>query len=179
MNGKAISLSILALFTIFAAQSAMAQFRLGEGVANDHASGGNARDVVFIARGGENVYGYRSYTTAIGLTLLPWAIPNEESSVKGLRLNWGWGHYAETYGVDVGLFSNSGSFGGIAGNFLGNAVANDAAGLQVGLVNVAGRTVSGVQIGMVNYAERLQGVQLGLLNMARTQWTLPILNIAW
>ncbi len=164
---------------VCASAAGYAQLRPGEGIANDHATGTAKRDVVFVARGGENGYGYRSYTTAIGLTFMPWAMPNSESTVKGLRLNFGWGRYAETYGIDAGLFSNSGAFGGISGNLLGNAVSEDVAGIQAGLVNVAGRTASGVQIGLVNYAERLQGVQIGLLNMAATQWTLPVINIAW
>ena len=162
-----------------AASAAFAQFRPGEGMANDHATGANARDVVFVQRGGGNPYGYRSYDMAIGLTFLPWAVPNFESSVKGFRLNLGWGHYAGTYGLDVGAFSNSGEFGGIAANWLGNAVENDAAGLQVGLVNVVGGRTAGLQIGLVNYTSHLSGVQIGLLNFATEQWTLPIINVAF
>ena len=92
-----------AVFSIFAiaASVALAQFRPGEGVANDHATGESAQDVVFVQRGGGNPYGYRSYDMALGLTFLPWAVPNFESSVKGFRLNLGWGHYAGTYGLDL------------------------------------------------------------------------------
>lgn len=161
------------------ASAALAQLRPGEGVANDHATGINERDVVFVQRGGGNAYGYRSYDMAIGFTFLPWAVPNFESSVKGLRLNLGWGSYAGTYGLDVGAFSNAGDFAGIAGNFLGNFVEGDAAGLQVGLVNVVGRDMAGLQIGLVNYTSHLSGVQIGLLNFATQQWTLPIINIAF
>ena len=171
--------SAIALVLAMAASAALAQLRPGEGIANDHATGANARDVVFVQRGGGNPYGYRSYDMAVGFTFLPWAVPNFESSVKGLRLNLGWGHYAGTYGVDAGAFSNSGEFAGIAGNFLGNVVEGDAAGLQVGLVNVVGGDTAGLQIGLVNYTSRLSGVQIGLLNFATEQWTLPIINIAF
>lgn len=159
--------------------AAFAQFRPGEGMANDHARGGNARDITFVQRGGGNAYGYQSYDTAVGFTFLPWAVPNSESSVKGVRLNLGWGRYVGTYGLDLGIFSVSGDFGGLAATGFGNAVDGDAAGLQVGLVNVVGRQTAGLQVGLVNYTGRLQGVQIGLINFAREQWTLPFVNVAF
>ena len=162
-----------------AAFAVEAQMRPGQGVANDHARGRNPHDVVFVERGGRNPYGYRSYDTAIGLTLLPWSFPNDESSVKGLRLNFGWGHYAGTYGLDLGAFSKSGGFRGVGANWIGHYADHDAKGLQVGLVNVTGHRAVGLQIGLVNYVERLEGVQIGLLNFATSQWTLPIINIGW
>ena len=159
--------------------AAVAQWQPGQGMANDRARGGNARDVVFVERGGGNPYGYRSYDTAIGLTLLPWSFPNEESSVRGLRLNFGWGYYAGTYGLDLGTFSSTGEFRGLGANWIGHYADRDAKGLQVGLVNVTGHSAVGLQIGLVNYVERLEGVQIGLLNFATSQWTLPIINIGW
>ena len=166
-------------FACAVAFTAAAQFQPGQGVANDHARGANARDVVFVERGGGNPYGYRSYDTAIGLTVLPWSFPNDESSVRGLRLNLGWGYYAGTYGLDLGTFSNSGEFRGLGANWIGHYSDRDAKGLQVGLVNVTGHCAVGLQIGLVNYVERLEGVQIGLLNFATSQWTLPIINIGW
>lgn len=157
---------------------AMAQWTPGQGVANDHALGGNRRDVTFVQRGGGNAYGYRAYTTAIGLTFLPWSVPNFESTVKGVRMNLGWGGYAGTYGFDIGTFSGSGDFGGLAINWFGNFVERDADGVQIGLVNIGG-CARGLQIGLVNYVERLDGVQIGLLNFATSQWFLPILNVGW
>ncbi len=162
--------------TVFAAT---AQRLPGQGMANDHARGGNARDVVFVERGGGNPYGYRSYDTAIGLTFLPWSFPNDESSVRGLRLNFGWGYYAGTYGLDIGSFSNTGEFRGLGVNWIGHFADRDAKGLQIGLVNVTGQRAVGLQIGLVNYVERLEGVQIGLLNFATSQWTLPFINIGW
>ena len=170
---------VLAFILAFAAVAAEAQLRPGQGIANDHARGDNARDVVFVKRGGGNPYGYRSYDTVIGLTVLPWSLPNEESSVKGLRLNLGWGYYAGTYGLDLGAFSRTGEFRGLGANWLGHFADRDAKGLQVGLVNVTGRSAVGLQIGLVNYVERLEGVQIGLLNFATSQWTLPFINVAW
>lgn len=169
----------LAFAIACAALAATAQFKPGQGVANDHARGGNSRDVVFVERDGGNPYGYRSYDTAIGLTVLPWSFPNEESSVTGLRLNFGWGYYAGTYGLDLGAFSNTGEFRGLGANWIGHYADRDAKGLQVGLVNVTGHRAVGLQIGLVNYVERLEGVQIGLLNFATSQWTLPFVNIGW
>ena len=169
----------LAFAIVCAAFAATAQFQPGQGVANDHARGGNARDVVFVERGGGNPYGYRSYDTAIGLTVLPWSFPNSESSVKGLRLNLGWGYYAGTYGLDLGAFSSAGAFRGLGANLIGHYADHDAKGLQIGLVNVTDQCAVGLQIGLVNYVGRLEGVQIGLLNFATSQWTMPIINIGW
>ena len=171
--------TVLSAFCALAACAAFAQWQPGQGAANDHARGGNPRDVVFVQRGAGNPYGYRAYNTVIGFTLLPWSLPNDESSVTGLRLNLGWGRYAWTRGVDLGAFSYSGEFRGIAANVLGNRADGDALGLQVGLVNLAGRRAAGLQIGLVNHVERLEGVQIGLLNFATSQWTLPFINIGW
>ncbi len=168
---------ILAAMTVCAALVASAQWQPGQGPANDHAVGPQGHNVHFIPRDGGNGYGYRSYDTVLGFTFLPWSFPNFESTVKGLRLNFGWGGYAGTYGVDLGTFSDAGSFGGIAVNLFGN-VAGDASGLQIGLVN-AGGVARGLQIGLVNHVDRLVGVQIGLLNFARSQWTLPFINVAW
>ncbi|MGN0847000.1 MAG: LA_2272 family surface repeat-containing protein [Kiritimatiellia bacterium] len=167
----------VALALVCASMGVLAQWRPGSGVANDHATGAQAHDVRFIARDGDNGYGYRSYDTAIGFTFLPWSFPNFESTVKGVRLNLGWGHYAGTYGLDVGTFSNAGTFGGIAVNWCGN-VADSATGLQIGLVNAGGHA-RGLQIGLVNHVQRLDGVQIGLLNFARSQWSVPFINIGW
>jgi len=174
---KLILMGVVACAAVVA--QAQAPFRAGTGVANDHATGAAPHDVTFVARGGGNPYGYRAVDTAIGFTFLPWACPNFESSVKGFRLNLGWGRYAETYGFDVGTFSDAGTFGGIAINWFGNHAVQDAAGIQIGFVNVVGKRATGLQIGLVNYAERLEGLQIGLLNFATSQWTLPILNVAW
>lgn len=167
-------------FLAFAVSSfaALAQLRPGEGVANDHAVGSKPTDVVFIQRGGGNAYGYKSYDTIFGVTVLPWSLPNFESSVKGVRLNFGWGSHAGMYGLDTGLVGVSDSFAGLSATFLG-AFTHEAAGVQVGLVNVTDGRTSGLQIGLVNATESLAGVQIGLLNFAWSQWSIPIINIAW
>lgn len=161
------------------AMAAAAQWRPGQGVANDHATGNNPQDVVVRPRSVENGYGYVSYATVFGLTLGGASLPNDESTVNGVRLNLGWGGYAKTAGLDFGLFSDSGEFGGIGVNLLGHYTERNATGIQIGLANVTGGEVRGLQIGAVNYARTLKGVQIGFLNFATEQQTLPILNVGW
>lgn len=57
MNMKKSMVALVAC----AALAACAQLTPGTGVANDHALGKNPQDVVFVARGGGNAYGYRAY----------------------------------------------------------------------------------------------------------------------
>lgn len=170
---------IICCFAMAAAISVSAanSLRPGEGVANDHAG-----NVAFVQRGGGNAYGFggsSQFVTPIGLTLLAWDIPSSISVVEGLRLNLGVGRFEKTYGVDVGAFSRSGDFAGIAVNVIGNFSERDSEGLQVGLVNVTDGAVNGLQIGLFNSAGRLNGVQIGLLNNSKAQLFFPILNAGW
>ena len=172
---------ILALSAMTASVGIAAGFEAGKGVANDLATGPNQRDVTFVERGGNNSYGWQSYDIVLGVTVLPWSIPNEESSVYGLRLNLGWGAYVDTYGLDAGLFSScSRDFGGIAANFCGNLVGGTMGGIQVGAVNVVHGSAYGLQIAFVNFAEDLHGVQIGALNFNNSGLKcFPIINIGF
>lgn len=158
--------------------TAAAAWQSGSGIANDRAIGMNERDVTFVQRGAGAGYGWRQYSLPVGLTILPWSIPNFESSVYGLRVNLGWGGYDGTYGIDTGLFSSRKTFGGISANVIGNYAADRSMGFEVGAVNIAG-TMCGLQVGVVNFADCLYGVQIGLLNFNRVGITLPILNFGW
>ena len=173
-------LSVCAAAGIASAASA-AGFEAGQGVANDLATGANERDVTFIERGGNNSYGWRSYDIAIGVTVLPWSIPNEESSVYGLRFNFGWGAYMDMYGLDSGVFSDTTrNFGGFSATLFGNRVGGLVKGVQIGLVNIAQDSAYGLQIGAVNFAEDLHGVQIGVLNFNNTGLKcFPIMNIGF
>ena len=158
------------------------RFEAGKGVANERATGAGPNDVTFVSRGVDGDYGYgvgRQYTTPLGLTILPWSIPNELSVVYGLRANFGFGRYERTYGIDAGAWSTSGEFGGIAANLVGNYVERDATGLQVGVVNLVDGEMSGVQVGVVNAARRLRGMQIGLANFNEAGIFFPILNFGF
>lgn len=158
--------------------AASAAWQAGQGIANDRATGANDRDVTFVKRGAGEGYGWRQYSLPIGLTILPWSVPNFESSVYGLRVNLGWGEYDGTYGLDAGVFSSRKTFGGISANFFGNYAADESMGLETGAVNIAG-TMRGLQFGFVNFAERLYGVQIGVLNFNQSGITLPLINVGW
>ena len=168
-------------FTLLCSSAEAARFEAGKGVANDRARGDGPNDVTFVTRGNGNAYGWRGWDMAVGGTILPWSIPNEESSVYGLRLNFGWGAYVDTYGLDAGLFSNcSRDFGGIAANFCGNIVGETMGGLQVGAVNAVYGSAYGLQIAFVNFAEDLHGVQIGVLNFNNSGLKcFPIVNIGF
>ena len=169
--------AVLFVAAVSAFAALAARFEAGRGVANDHATGAGPNDVTFVTRGNGNAYGWRGWDMAIGGTFLPWAIPNCESNVYGLRVNLGWGPYANTYGIDAGAFSSTtADFGGIAANLCGNFVGGTMGGIQVGAVNIAGRAY-GLQIAFVNFAEDLHGVQIGGLNFNRSGVAcLPIIN---
>ena len=155
-----------------------AAWQTGTGIANDRATGTNDRDVTFVKRGAGDGYGWRQYSLPIGLTILPWSIPNFESSVYGLRINLGWGEYDGTYGLDSGVFSSRKAFGGISANLFGNYSEGISAGLETGAVNIAG-TMYGLQVGFVNFADSLYGVQIGFLNFNRAGIVFPVINVGW
>ena len=115
------------------------------------------------------------------MTVLPWSIPNEESSIYGVRLNFGWGSFVDMYGLDFGLFSHTTrDFGGISLALFGNYVGGTTRGVQVGVVNVVDGSAYGLQAGVVNFAQDLHGVQIGVLNFNGTGVAcLPILNVGF
>jgi len=194
MNIQKTFLSLCAAGVMSAATAA--GFEAGRGVANDLATGANERDVTFVERGGNNTYGWRSYDTVLGATFLPWSVPNEESSVYGVRINLGWGAFVNTSGLDLGLFSNTKrDFAGISTSVFGGCAGESMKGIQVGLVNIVGGNAYGLQtaavnvvnggayglqVGAVNFAQDLHGVQIGVLNFNATGVAcLPVLNIGF
>lgn len=66
------------------------------------------------------------------------------------------------YGVQLSLFNRIGFSEGK--NSFEN---NDPTGVQIGLVNMATKQMNGFQIGLVNIANRMQGTQIGLINLYR------------
>ena len=74
-------------------------------------------------------------------------------------------------GVQVGgLLNRAKSFDGVQLGGLVNNIADTSKGVQVaGLVNIVKNTHKGVQIaGIVNYAKKVEGVQIGLINLNDT-----------
>ena len=172
------TMMILAVSAVIAAEAQV--LTPTTGVANDHGYGTTRPvSVAYVPRTVETEYGYEDGMTVLGLTVLPWAIPNSSWDVTGVRLNFGWGAYRDTSAFDAGAFSASANAKGLFINLCGNYASDNAWGWQNGLVNVVGGRMCGLQIGLVNYAETLNGVQIGLLNFARSQWFFPIVNVGW
>jgi len=74
-------------------------------------------------------------------------------------------------GVQVGgLINRAKSFNGIQVGGLVNNIADTSNGLQVaGLINMVNRTHRGVQVaGIINYAKKVEGVQIGFINLNDT-----------
>ncbi len=170
--------SIFAIVAVLAAAAGAQVLTPTTGVANDHGQINRSVAVAYAPRSAEAGYGYVDGVTPVGITILPWALPNPSWDVSGLRLNFGWGAYRDCDVLDLGAFSFSRSTDGLQANLLGNRVVDVFRGWQMGLVNVNGRT-AGLQIGLVNVTERLDGVQIGLLNFATTQHFFPIINFGW
>ncbi len=100
---------------------------------------------------------------------------------SGVQLS-GIGNYSAGQGLEVqvaGVVNDCDTLRGGQVAALANVTEFDAAGAQVGLVNTARLSLEGLQVGLVNSADRLNGVQIGLLNRARDSWfpVVPFVNI--
>ena len=119
----------------------------------------------------------------------PVQIHDENTSIKGFRLNILYGVSKDVTGLDIGIVNrNTGVFKGLqwgivgmAGDFSGwqntfvNITDGKFAGLQGwGAIYNGGGTVTGVQVGLVNRAEAFEGFQLGLVNVTETLHGLQI-----
>jgi len=110
-----------------------------------------------------------------GLTLEVWG----ENPQAGLALGFVNGSTGESSGLSIGLANYADSYTGVqigfanlsTDNFVGaqlaavNVSQGKFLGFEGGFVNVSEDT-TGLQIGGFNYAERLNGVQLGFVNIA-------------
>jgi len=164
MTARYIRFVLLAAL-LAAVRSASAEMTLGY----------DPNDVSFLSGGGVGTEEGR-YRLAVGLTFGGWSFPTERSTVSALRLNFGWSRYAHTQGVDLGLWSDSETFAGCALNIVANEVEREASGVQIALANYVRGTACGLQLGIVNVAERLNGVQIGLMNLNRAGRTWPFVN---
>ena len=128
-----------------------------------------------------------------GLTLSIWGENQQKSLALGIvngsngdssGLSIGLLHYAKNYaGVQLGLVNSvSGNFTGwqdgwvnsVSGDFTGvqwgfvNSVRGNFSGWQDGIFNYTGGEMHGLQSGWFNCAGKLRGVQIGLVNYAKT-----------
>lgn len=126
--------------------------------------------------------------TPFALCVGGWGMPYGRNwAICGARLNLGWPgwtqQYASVYGLDVGLsgetFKESGGilvnvfnnttrdmYGLAVAGFWNNALGTDSTALQIAAFYNGAEKLDGVQIGLVNHVHELHGVQIGLVNMA-------------
>ena len=126
--------------------------------------------------------------TPFALCVGGWGMPYGRNwAICGARLNLGWPgwtqQYASVYGLDVGLsgetFQESGGvlvnvfnnttrdmYGLAVAGFWNNALGTDSIALQLAAFYNGAEKLDGVQIGLVNHVHELHGVQIGLVNMA-------------
>jgi len=114
----------------------------------------------------------------------PLEVPFRDFDVGGLRLSIIYGECRDFDGLDLGLAGRATGHGnglqscainiidgdgvGLQANWLVGFVKGEYDGLQVGGVNYAVKA-QGLQIGLLfNGADYMQGVQIGLINVART-----------
>jgi hypothetical protein len=132
---------------------------------------------------------------------------DDDADVKGLRINLIYGVNQNMTGLDLGLVNRTSdsfkglqwglvgvSHGKVTGwqdNWLANVAESEFYGLQSGLMNFAGtgegvqlagafnsaERLSGLQFGLVNFAEDLNGLQIGLINIIRSKENFPILPL--
>jgi len=104
-----------------------------------------------------------------GFSLSVWG----ENPQAALALGFVNGSNGQSAGLSLGLLGNyAENFNGVQLAWLGNYASGKFSGLQWSAVNYAG-TLNGVQLGLVNIAETTeQGVQLGLFNIIKsnTHW---------
>ena len=98
-------------------------------------------------RGGDDVRPW----FPIGLSIItpPVQLPSPSHAVFGAMVNLGYGRMSDLCILDVGIANN---------------VTHNMVGLEVGVVDLAGRCVGG-QVGVVNISDSLYGVQVGAVNI--------------
>lgn len=91
---------------------------------------------------------------------------SENSSISGLRLNLIYGKNERMTGLDFGLINHTtGAFKGVQFGLVG--ISNsDFTGWQDNAVNITNGKFEGLQWGFFNSAKRMNGVQIGLVNVA-------------
>lgn len=137
--------------------------------------------------------GIKAQDKPIQLALFnPVQIFPENTSITGLRFSLLYGKNAKMNGVDLGLvnFTSSdqmgiqwGFVGYTEGNFTGwqdnfvSITKGNFVGLQSGAVTYNSGKVSGLQFAIVNYAETMNGLQIGLVNIIGKGGFLPVFPI--
>lgn len=86
------------------------------------------------------------------ITGIDFGIGSDSASVTGVQLDFIYAKAEKVTGVQTALVAN----------------ADHVTGAQLGYVNLSHNLVSGVQFGLYNQAEELHGLQLGFVNNVKT-----------
>ena len=121
----------------------------------------------------------------------PVQIVSEDNAIGGIRLSLLYGKNTSVTGLDWGLVSHStsglskgvqlGLVGLVDADFVGyqgtaiNITNGDFEGFQWGIVNYAGYAM--IPTWLVNYAERMKGLQIGLVNIIKQGGQFPVFPI--
>lgn len=91
-----------------------------------------------------------------------------EYELKGVSFAWIINLANDVYGAQFGLLAKAENIAGAQFGFV-NMSNREISGLQFGLFNQA-EYIHGAQIGFVNYARTIEGLQVGILNIAENGW---------
>lgn len=103
--------------------------------------------------------------TGVQLDLL---FAQTEYELRGVSMAWIINLANDVYGAQVGLLTKAENLSGAQLGFV-NMANHSATGVQFGLFNQA-EYIHGAQIGFVNYAKTIEGLQVGILNIAENGW---------
>ena len=131
---------------------------------------------VFVVAGVVSAYD----TTPFQFSIWPsnFQIVPEEINVSGLKINFPFGGNNNIQGIDLGIASTSQNTAALQVNILFNRAHENFSGLQLSLVNQAGRSngiilggmnvtdesARGLEVGLINSAMECRGLQIGLIN---------------
>ena len=108
------------------------------------------------------------FSTEFQLSLVPdFALHDRDTTITGFSFG--------LWNENPQLFSSVGVINGCTGERKGLSIGmvnyTDAyTGLQLGIYNTAGSSITGVQAGIINQAKYIKGVQIGLINRCEANY---------
>ncbi len=123
-----------------------------------------------------SLHGQTGNEKAIELSLFhPIQLHDENTDIRGLRLNVFYAKNNNLTGVDLGIFGlgqNSGDVAGIQWNFIGSVVDGDMVGWQTGIYSHTKGEFTGLKAGLVNLQDgEMVGWQYGFVSIAHDKVT--------
>lgn len=113
-------------------------------------------------------FGIGSKSAAVTGVQLDFLFAQTEYELRGVSMAWIINLANDVYGAQAGLLTKAENLTGAQLGFV-NMANHGATGVQFGLFNQA-EYIHGAQIGFVNYAKTIEGLQVGILNIAENGW---------